>query len=107
LIDAGDAVPDYPNAAHHIVPSSDARSTQALQAREKLRLFGIDINDASNGVFLPTSKNISQSTYHRTLHTAEYYEKVNNMLSSAKSREQALEVLAEIKSMLMNGTFLP
>jgi len=107
LIDAGDAVPDYPNAAHHIVPSSDARYSQAAQARDKLLSLGIDINDASNGVFLSTSKNVAGTTYHRTLHTAQYYDKVNSLLSTASTKSEAIDVLAYIKSSLMNGTFLP
>lgn len=107
LIDAGDAVPDYPNAAHHIVPSSDARYAQAAQARDKLLSLGVDINDASNGVFLSTSKSVAGTTYHRTIHTAQYYDKVNSLLSSANTKGEAIEVLAYIKEALMNGTFLP
>lgn len=107
LIDAGDAVPDYPNAAHHIVPSSDARFAQSAQARDKLISLGIDINDASNGVFLSTSKSVVGTTYHRTLHTAQYYDKVNSLLSTATTKSEAIDVLAYIKSSLMNGTFLP
>ena len=107
LLEAGDVVPEYPNAAHHIVPSSDARFAQAAQARDKLLSLGIEINDAGNGVFLSTSKNVLGTTYHRTIHTAAYYEKVNSMLSTATTKAQALEVLGEIKTMLLNGTFLP
>lgn len=105
LIDAGDKVPDYPNAAHHIIPSSDARYAQAAQARDKLVSLGIDINDANNGVFLSTSKNIVGTTYHRTLHTGQYYDKVNSLLSVAKTKAEAIDVLTYIKTALLNGTF--
>ena len=106
LIDAGDVVPDYPNAAHHIVPSSDARFPKAIQARDKLLSLGIDINDANNGVFLTTSKGVTGTTYHRTVHTAEYYDKVNSLLSTATTKSEAIDVLSYIKSLLINGTFM-
>lgn len=106
LISDGDLVPDYPNAAHHIIPSSDARYAQAAQAREKLLSFGIDINDASNGVFLSTSKNVVGTTYHGSIHTAAYYEKVNSLLSTATTKKEALDVLAYIKTALLKGTFI-
>ena len=105
LIDAGDTVPSYPNAAHHIIPSSDMRYAQAIQARDKLLSFGIDINDSCNGVFLSTSKNVLGTTYHRSIHTAEYYSKVNSLLSTATTKSEALDVLSYIKTQLLNGTF--
>lgn len=53
LVESGISVPDYPNAAHHIVAGN---SPKASEARAIMQKFGIDINDASNGVFLPTKK---------------------------------------------------
>ena len=107
LIDAGDAVPDYPNAAHHIVPSSDNRYKASIEAQKKLSSLGIEKNEACNGVFLSTSKNVTGTTYHRTLHTEEYYEKVFDLLKTATTREEGIEVLKFIKQSLLNGTFMP
>lgn len=107
LTAAGDAVPDYPNAAHHIIPSSDARFTSAKQARQIYQNFmGDDINQACNGVFLPTKKGVSVATYHRTMHTEVYYDKVLEQISTVSSRQEMIESLSIIKSSLLNGTFI-
>ena len=100
---AGVEVPDYPNAAHHIVAGS---APGAENAREILTKFGIDINDSSNGVFLPTQRNVVNSAYHPSLHSTEYYEKVDDMLSAATNREEAIEILHEIADQLAEGTSL-
>ena len=99
---AGVEVPDYPNAAHHIVAGT---ASGAENAREILTKFGIDINNASNGVFLPTQRNVVNSAYHPSLHSTEYYEKVDDMLSAATNREEAIEILHEIADQLAEGTF--
>ena len=69
----GDVAPEYPNAAHHIVPSSDKRFTSSIRLKEKFDSLGLGINEPYNGVFLSTSKNVTGTTYHRTLHSEEYY----------------------------------
>jgi hypothetical protein len=43
LIESGVEVPDYPNAAHHIVAGS---SPKAAEARAILQRYGIDINSS-------------------------------------------------------------
>lgn len=103
LIEAGIKVPDYPNAAHHIVAGS---SKKAAEARAILLNFGVDINDAVNGVFLPTVKNVSEAAYHPSLHTKAYYEKVTELLSAAESKEDVIEILNDIAEQLQKGTFI-
>ena len=88
-------------AAHHIV-AGDAPGAE--KAQKILEDFGIDINDASNGVYLPTN-DFSGGANHRTLHTNEYYDKVNTELGFAQSREEAIEILNDIAQRLANGTF--
>ena len=102
LIDAGVEVPDYPNAAHHIVAGNSAK---AEEARAILQKFGIDINDAVNGVFLPTVKDTVDSAYHPSLHTDQYYRKVTEMLSQAQSKDDVIDILSDIAEQLKNGTF--
>lgn len=46
MIESGVEVPDYPNAAHHIVAGS---SPKAAEARAILQRYGIDINDSEDG----------------------------------------------------------
>ncbi len=102
MINKGIETPDYPNAAHHIVAGN---SPKAAEARAILQKYGININDAANGVFLPSTKNMAQSAYHPSLHTDQYYRTVTEMLSQASSKEDALEILFDISEQLMNGTF--
>ena len=102
MIKDGVEVPDYPNAAHHIIAGS---SQKAEEARKILEKYGIDINDAENGVFLPTEEGSSESAYHPKLHTNEYYSKVNEMLSQATSKEDVLDILDDIREQLLDGIF--
>ncbi|MCK7473638.1 MAG: AHH domain-containing protein [Rhodopseudomonas palustris] len=57
------------------------------RSRAKLKDLGIDINDAANGVFLPKE-------YHQSLHTLEYYKKVDTASDSWRTVEQAKTGLA-------------
>ena len=82
------------SAAHHIVAGTDAR---ALEARAILRATGISINDAKNGVFLPT-------IFHQGLHTNLYYETVNAILANAQPGSIG-EILQDIANQLQDGTF--
>lgn len=64
------------------------------------------MNDAANGVFLLTKRNVSEPTYHRSLHTNKYLMKVNKELRNANSRGDVYEILDDIRERLMNGTFV-
>lgn len=103
LIDAGVEVPDYSNAAHHIVAGN---SPKTAEARAILQKYGVDINNAANGVFLPTVKDAAEGAYHPSLHTNLYYDKVNKLLSEATCKEDVLDILEFIGDELSNGTFM-
>ena len=103
LIEAGVEVPDYPNAAHHIVAG---RSPKAAEARAILRKYSVDINDAANGTFLPTVKDVAEGAYHPSLHTNAYYDKINKLLSEATCKEDVLDILEFIGDELSSGTFM-
>lgn len=102
LVRAGKLRPSYPSAAHHIVAGS---SRKAVEARAILYKFNVDINDAVNGVFLPTVKNISNAAYHPSLHTDSYYRKVTELLIQAKSKDDVIDILKDIAEQLEKGTF--
>lgn len=102
LINSGVQVPNFPNAAHHIVAGASAK---AAEARAILQHFGISINSAYNGVFLPTVRGVSNALYHPSLHTNAYYEKVNELLRAATSKEEVIEILKYIAEALSNGSF--
>lgn len=91
------------SAAHHIVAG---RARIAGPAREVLERFGIGINDAENGVFLPENLNAPNPTggaVHATLHNGRYYRTVNSMLDQATSREEVLDLLRSIRQSLLSG----
>jgi RHS repeat-associated protein len=82
-------------AAHHMVAgkADGAKVSQAI-----LQKFGVGINDAENGVFLPM-----KTHYH--IHTNAYYQAVEDELRLATTREEVIDVLAKIRYALMNGGF--
>jgi hypothetical protein len=92
-------------AAHHIVPEGDGRFFWANKAREYLAKWGIDIDDAANGVWLPHKARVDSAAYHRVIHAGQYYEKVARMLGEAKSKEQAIKILNFIRRSLSDNSF--
>ncbi len=96
------------HAAHHIVAHSAPR---ADLARQLLDSFRIDINSAENGVYLPRGSdpvkyaNPNGMAVHSKLHTNEYYDAVNDALLQAANREDAVQILDEIRKSLQQGGY--
>jgi RHS repeat-associated protein len=91
------------SAAHHIVAGS-ARAAAA--GRQVLNRFGININSAANGVFLPANRrsaNAAGAAVHSTLHTQAYYAAVNMRLAAATTRAEAEAILLSIQRNLLSG----
>jgi RHS repeat-associated protein len=91
------------SAAHHIVAG---RAAAAGPARAVLKRFGIGINDAANGVFLPANRaapNAAGAAVHSTLHSNLYYQTVNQMLGAATTRAEAEAALGSILQALLSG----
>ena len=91
------------SAAHHIVAGA---AEAAAPARAVLQRFGIGVNDAVNGVFLPATRaaqNAAGAAVHSTLHTRAYYQAVNDLLGQATTRAEALEVLEVLRNALLSG----
>ena len=89
--------------AHHIVA---LKALAAEPAREVLTRFGIGINSAINGVFLPATKAVAGSSnaiLHRPMHTEAYYRAVNEALLRARSRAQAEAILKNVAKQLSSG----
>ena len=77
-------------------------------SRDRLQKFGIDINDPVNGVFLPSSKNVARAARtraipHAIVHTKGYKRYVNNRIREAKTRADVIDVLDEIRAMLLSS----
>ncbi len=87
--------------AHHVV---EGNSKAASKSREILKKFGIGINDAENGVLLPSDANsIFSGALHNTSHSEKYSEFVYSKIKNVKSREELIVRLTEVKKMLVNG----
>ncbi|MEM8835731.1 MAG: AHH domain-containing protein [Planctomycetota bacterium] len=86
-------------AAHHIVAGNDRR---AERARNVLTQFEININDASNGMYLPR-KGQDGLPGHNSLHTNDYYNWVNDRFGGIKSREEAIGALSDIRDTISRG----
>ena len=95
-------MPDFPNAAHHIVAG---KAPNAEAARKILLEYGVDINDAENGVFLLTIKG-EAGAYHPCLHTDGYYRRVTEALNIATIKADVIDILADIAEPLSKGIFL-
>lgn len=51
--DAGVTTSPYQHQAHHIVPEGETRYPSAVEAKDILEKYDIDLNSACNGIFLP------------------------------------------------------
>jgi A nuclease family of the HNH/ENDO VII superfamily with conserved AHH len=92
----------YPVAAqaHHIFPVHLWGSELA----HRLRNWGIDLNAAENGMWLPAADYAGRlAPIHRGGHTKAYYEWVEDLLNQATTREDALRILEDIKDQLERG----
>ena len=88
-------------AAHHVIEGTDK---YAAKSRAILRKFNININAPENGILLPDGENsIYKGCMHRTSHTPEYSEYVYDKIKDAKSRDELIAFLLEIKHELYQG----
>ncbi len=102
---AGIKRPDK-TAAHHIVPVALKKFSSAERAREVLRKFGISVENAANGVYLPSKfEDEVKAAYHGTLHTKQYFDEISRRLNKAVSKEDVLVILNGIPKDLLNGRF--
>jgi hypothetical protein len=103
LDDHGHEHPGY--RPHHMLPSAKWSDLDPLRA--KFAAWNIDLNSADNGVWLPSSSSPTDApgSYHDRLHNTEYKEAFGDAFVGITTREQALGVLASIRSQLQNGEF--
>jgi hypothetical protein len=91
---------------HHIVAHGAKSAKETVKILER---FGIGVDDAANGVYLPPTEELAKkmgSTAHNTLHTHKYYEKVYEELRHLTSSEQVERQLQSIAKRLMDGVFM-
>jgi len=98
MLNAGKEIPPGWHV-HHIVPSTDSND-YAKQAREILEKWGVDINDAVNGVALPPN-------VHTRIHTRAYQKALFMHLAKAKSRKEVINILKDIGQTLQQTGSYP
>ena len=101
--------PDYKNSAHHIV-MSNSNDYRMVELRDKMSKLGFDINDAENGVYLPTSTKIKTESgttaiAHSKIHTNTYKQNVYDRLKDINTMEEFGNELKNISSEIIAGTF--
>jgi hypothetical protein len=96
--------------AHHVVAQADKR---ARRSRSLLFNWGIGINDADNGIYLPkkwTSNvpGLEGATAHENIHTADYHLAVQLRLLEVRRQNAARArlTLRDIKSEIVDNQFV-
>lgn len=92
------------SCAHHIVALSDK---EALRSRQRLFGWGIGINDADNGVFLPRDgvglPNYPKAAHHTPHHRVRYHIQVWMRLQRASDHADGRVQLRGMKADLLAG----
>jgi hypothetical protein len=95
--------------AHHVVAAQDKR---ARHARGFLFRWGIGINDADNGLYLPKKwssqvPGLEDATAHEVIHTTAYHLAVTAKLALTRPSNQATGrvTLRDIKFDILNNDF--
>ena len=95
--------------AHHVVAAQDKR---ARRARGFLFRWGIGINDADNGLYLPKKwssdvPGLEDATAHQVIHTTAYHLAVTAKLALTKPSNQAYGrvTLRDIRFDILNNDF--
>ncbi|WP_272692237.1 RHS repeat-associated core domain-containing protein, partial [Providencia sp. PROV064] len=109
MIKAGKIVPDFQNAAHHII-MSNSKDVRMRWLQRKMKRLGIDINSTENGIFLPANTKVevpvgNKLPIHSTIHTNEYKQKVFDRLKSIKDKESMIKELGRIYNEIASGVF--
>ncbi|MCL6272272.1 AHH domain-containing protein [Sansalvadorimonas sp. 2012CJ34-2] len=101
--------PDKNCECHHIIQGKGKSQVYATQARLRLHMCGIGINDPDNGVWLPSNINdtphwaMKKALPHKVIHTAKYDQWVATKMLSANNEPVARIILGNLRRDLQNG----
>jgi len=104
----GDSRPNSRHRAHHII-MSNSTDPKMVALRDKMKVLGIDINSAENGVWLPETVADrlpgSTKTAHKGegVHGQDYQNTLHELLIDANTKEEFLSRLADMKQKLEGG----
>jgi len=90
---------------HHMLPSEKWPGLNDL--RRQFAAWNIDLNSADNGVWLPgyRSPTDAPGSYHESLHNGVYRDAFRDAFDGITTKQEALGVLASIRSQLEKGEF--
>ena len=99
----GNELPGY--IPHHMLPSEKWAELDPL--RDRFAAWNIDLNSADNGVWLPGYRSPTDAlgSYHESLHNGDYRDAFRDAFRGVTTREEAVSVLADIRSQLQEGSF--
>jgi hypothetical protein len=103
---AGVEPPDSTYEPHHIVPSR-AGGARMDAIRNLLADVGVGLNDAPNGTWVPSARSAEDApgAYHPRLNNDVYNDAVIQELTGVTTKEQAINILADIAARLATGDF--
>ena len=106
---AGRITPSFKNSAHHII-LSNSRDVRMRWLRRKMNRLGIDINDAENGIFLPTSNKIKLASEtimpaHSKIHTEVYKQEIFDRLKNVTTKGTFIDALEDIYIEISRNAF--
>ncbi len=93
---------------------SNSTNPDMTAARAHLNDLGIPTNDASNGIFLPSTNAVASQVAadtgeilpgHKSIHTKDYISDVASRVLGSDTKDAALEQLAAIKENILNGLY--
>ncbi|HUQ70002.1 MAG TPA: Ig-like domain-containing protein [Planctomycetaceae bacterium] len=89
-----------PAQAHHIFPVDLFDSVLG----QRLRSWGINLNGVDNGILLPTRRYApNQPSIHRGANGEEYVRTVREALAEATNRDEAMQILDDLRQKLQSG----
>ena len=82
----------------------NAKYTLVYRIEQIEKKYGIDINEAINGIFLPSNNRSGlRGTIHRGGHTQDYYDYIEQNFANCTCKKDCYEVLDKIKMELYKG----
>ena len=97
------------HAAHHIVPKGPwLKYPVVAKIQDMLKKEGIDINEASNGVYLPCNRGVAcpPAETHSLLHKKGYFDAILDRLERMPEGGNMRDEIIRIGEQLEQGTFV-
>jgi A nuclease family of the HNH/ENDO VII superfamily with conserved AHH len=94
--------------AAHLV-AKGAKNADATASRRILKKFGIDLDDATNGSWLPHGRDTSKypnplgKSPHQATHRKAFHKELHKLLKNCRTKQEAEDVLDYVRGQLDKG----